>query len=123
VAEGAGADWFVPRVDQIVNHHCQERTYRKGCHDLSAAVRQRMEELTRIEIEEMTVSEISSCLDERGIEAFLRQLMSHQFGKQPPDKSHRQAAAGQEPPQAPRQGLQEAARQAAKPAAQEEPVT
>jgi hypothetical protein len=68
----AAGDWFAPRVDQLVGSHCQERTYREGCHDLSAAVKQRLEELSRLEIEEMTVTEISACLDEEGIGTFLQ---------------------------------------------------
>jgi hypothetical protein len=80
-------DWFAPRVDEIVGNHCRERSYREGCHDLSAAVKQRLEELSRLEIEEMTVTEISACLDEDGIDTFLRRLMSHQFDKQPPGKN------------------------------------
>jgi hypothetical protein len=83
----AVGDWFAPRVDQIVSSHCQERSYREGCHDLSAAVKLRLEQLSRLEIEEMTVTEISACLDEEGIDSFLRQLVRHQFDKLPPGKS------------------------------------
>jgi hypothetical protein len=46
-----------------------------------------LEELSRLEIEEMTVTEISACLDEEGIGTFLQQLVSHQFDMQPPGKS------------------------------------
>lgn len=80
-------DWFTPQVEEIVQSHTRQGSFRDGCHALATAVKRRLEELSGIEMEEKTVTEIKSCLAERKVEKHLLRLRQAQYGKQPPGKN------------------------------------
>ncbi len=79
---------FAEQVDGIVSNHCEHYTAREGCHALARLVRQRLERLTGLDMEEMTVTEMSGRLDEKKIEAHLLKLQRHQFDRKPPRRKH-----------------------------------
>ncbi len=81
-----GGSAFAQLVKTIRDEHLNRKTYREGCHALSAATKTHLERSSGNDAEEMTVDEIASWVNEPDLTAFFTRLRRHQFGKRPPNR-------------------------------------
>lgn len=75
------------KIEIIEKNYSSNFMYREGLHELSLIMRTYFESKTGVEIEEMTVEEISKKVKDKKVVNFFSNLSSLQFGKNNPIKS------------------------------------